>query len=124
MANKKKVSPKILYPMTTIESINPDTIKYAVKEIEEGKSILPIQVIDFKGYYIILEGTYEVLASNIKGIHEVEINVIDWKENNFYFSEADIREQLKTVGMNALYDFEAIGGFKYLDYPEFYKGGE
>lgn len=124
MGNRKRISPKMLYPMTTIESINPDSLKFMVQEIEAGNTILPIQVIDFKGYYIILEGNYEVLASNIKGIHEVEIEVVDWKKDDFYFSENDIREQLRIVGMNALYDFETIGQFKYIDYPEFYKGGK
>lgn len=124
MNGKKKVSPKVLYPMTTIESIDSDTIRQVVNELQEGKSISPIRVIDFQGYYIILEGNYEMLASNIIGVQEVEICIMELQEKNNYLSEKDIMEQLRIVGMNALYDFEAIGGFKYLEYPDFYKGGK
>lgn len=121
---KKSVSPKTLYPMITIESIDPNTLKHAVQKIEEGVTIPVIEVIDFRGYYLIWNGDYEMLAANIVGKSQVDIEIISCREPNTCLSEEKIEKQLKTIGMNALYDFEALGGFEYLEYPIFYKRGE
>ena len=120
----KSVSPTILYPMITIESINPDTLNRVVQEIKNGTDIPVIEVVDFRGYYITLEGTYEMLAANIIGKSQVDIEIIPLNQPRNWISEEDILEQLKAVGMNALNDFEALGGFEYTEYPVFYKGGK
>lgn len=120
----KSVSPRILYPMVTIESINPDTLDSVVQEIKKGADIPVIEVVDFRGYYIILEGTYEMLAANIIVKPQVNIEIISLSQQRNWISEEDLIEQLKAVGMNALYDFEALGGFEYSEYPVFYKGGK
>lgn len=122
MNGKKSVSPRILYPMTTIESINPDTLDYVVQEMKKGADLPVIGVVDFRGYYIIWDGNYEMLAANIIGKSQVDIEVIPWDQQKNWLSEENIKKQLKAVGLNALYDFEALGGFKYSEYPVFYKG--
>lgn len=116
----KKVNPQRLYPMVTIESISPDTLEQTTCRMKDENEISIIRVIDFKGYYIMLDGFYEMLAANIIGKSEIEIEVVPLTECNTWISERTIKEQLKTVGMNALYDFEALGGFKYSEYPTFY----
>lgn len=120
----KSVSPKVLYPMTTIESINPDTLKRTVYEIKNRESMPIIQVIKFRGYYIILNGNYEMIAANIVEKPQVNVEIVPWEQQDNWLSEENITEQLAAVGMNALYDFEALGGFKYPEYPVFYKGGK
>lgn len=120
----KSVSPNVLYPMTTIESINPDTLQRVVYEIKNGVDIPLIQVIEFRGYYFIWHGNYEMIAANIVGKLQVNVEIIPWEQQTSWLSEKGIEEQLETVGMNALYDFEALGGFKYPEYPVFYKGGK
>ena len=124
MGEKIRISPQILYPMVTIESINPTTLERMLQEIKAGKDIVPVKAVLFKGYYIIWEGIYEMLAMNIIGKSEIDIDIIVWQELNNWVSEENIEKQLRIVGMNALYDFEAIGGFKYSEYPVFYKGGK
>lgn len=81
-----------------------------------------IQVIEFGGYYFIWNGNYEMIAANMVGKLQVDVEIIPLEQQNSWLSEEGIEEQLKTVGMNALYDFEALGGFKYPEYPVFYKG--
>lgn len=118
---KKRVSPRVLYPMTTIESIVPKVLEHIIQEIKKGAGIPAIRVVDFKGYYIIWEGNYEMLAANIVGKEQVDIEIISLNQQADWLSEENLEEQLKAVGMNAIYDFEALGGFKYLEYPTFYE---
>ena len=120
----KSVSPNVLYPMTTIASINPHTLQKVVYEIKNGVDMPLIQVIEFGGYYFIWNGNYEMIAANMVGKLQVDVEIIPLEQQNSWLSEEGIEEQLKTVGMNALYDFEALGGFKYPEYPVFYKGGK
>ena len=120
MKVRKRVCPKSLYPMITIESIDPNILNNVVKEIKNGIEIGPIKVVDFKGYYFIWEGNYEMLASNIVGKTSIEIEVISLDERKNWVSDENMETQLKAVGKNALYDFEALGGFHYSEYPAFY----
>ena len=120
----KSVSPKVLYPMTTIESINPDTLERVIKKIKNGTDMPIIRVIEFKKYYIIWDGDYGMIAANIIGKSKVNVEVVPLEQQNSWVSEENIAEQLAAVGMNALYDFEALGGFNYSEYPSFYKGGK
>lgn len=120
MNEKKTVNPKSLYPMVTIESIDPDTLKRIVKETKSGAEIPPVKVVEFKGYYFIWEGNYEMLAANMAGKDEIDIEVITWHQQKNWLSEENLEKQIKAVGKNAVYDFEALGGFKYSEYPAFY----
>lgn len=120
----KSVSPKVLYPMTTIESINPDTLERVILDIKNGTDMPIIRVIEFKKYYIIWDGDYGMIAANIIGKSKVNVEVVPLEQQNSWISEENIAEQLAAVGMNALYDFEALGGFNYSEYPSFYKGGK
>lgn len=120
----KSVSPKVLYPMTTIESINPYTLERVTCDIKNGIDMPIIRVVEFKGYYIIWDGNYEMIAANILGKSKVNVEIIPLEQQNSWASEENIEEQLVSVGMNALYDFEALGGFNYSEYPSFYKGGK
>ncbi|TGY88058.1 hypothetical protein E5329_26005 [Petralouisia muris] len=120
----KSVSPKVLYPMTTIESINPDTLERVILDIKNGTDMPIIRVIEFKKYYIIWDGDYEMIAANIIGKSKVNVEVVPLEQQNSWVSEENIAEQLAAVGMNALYDFETLGGFNYSEYPSFYKGGK
>lgn len=117
---RKKSSPKLLYPMVGIESLDPKTLERTVCKMKENQEIPPIKVSELHGYYIILKGNYEVLAANIIGKESINIEIVPWNEQKNWISEKTLIEQLQAVGMNALYDFEALGGFKYSEYPTFY----
>ena len=72
----KSVSPKALYPMTTIESINPDTLERVTLDIQNGADIPIIRVIEFGGYNIIWDGNYEMIAANIIGKSKVNVEIV------------------------------------------------
>ena len=121
MSEQKLVNPKKLYPMVTIESIDPEIFEKVVKETKNGTEIPPVRVIYFEGYYFIWEGNYEMLAANILGREKIAIEEVSFAEQNARQQEERIKEKLKAVGKNALYDFEALGGFVYSEYPAFYE---
>ena len=73
MNEQRTVSPKSIYPLVTIESIDPDTLERIVKETKNGAGIPPIKVVEFRGYYFIWEGNYEMLAANITGKEQIDI---------------------------------------------------
>lgn len=121
MSEQKLVNPKKLYPMVTIESIDPGILEKVVKETKNGAEIPPVRVVCFEGYYFIWEGNYEMLAANILGRERITIEEVSFAEQNTMQQEEKIKKQLKAVGKNALYDFEALGGFVYSEHPAFYE---
>lgn len=123
MNTLKLISPTVLYPMTTIDSINPETLKRVTQEARNGGEIPTIKVLEFKGYYIILDGVYEMIAANRVGKQQISVEIVPWESLNNWLSEKNIEKQLSIIGMNALYDIEALGGFTYNEYPAFYKKG-
>ena len=51
-----------------------------------------------------------------------ENQVIDRKNLSFWSIDSNVSSQLKYLGKNALYDFEAISGIKYAVFPKEYTG--
>lgn len=116
-----KISPRVLYPMTTIESINPKILEDTIQKVKNNEKLPAIKVVVLNGYYIITEGNYEMLASSISGKAQVDVELFSWEQRGDWLTEETLKEQLSAIGMNAVYDFEALGGFKYSEYPAFYK---
>lgn len=117
----KRLNPKCLYPMCTVESVNPERLKTVLDRMRIGRETGRITVISYGGFYFILEGYYEMLAANILKMSAVDVEVRDRAETEYYKADDNLEIQLKKIGMNALYDFEAIGKFQYGTYPEYYK---
>ena len=78
MNTLKLISPTVLYPMTTIDSINPETLKRVTQEARNGGEIPTIKVLEFKGYYIILDGVYEMIAANRVGKQQISVEIVPW----------------------------------------------
>ena len=60
-----------------------------------------------------------VLPPRVAPIQVMIVPVMQHKEG-VLDKAYEIEKQLKAVGRNALYDFEALGGFNYSEYPAFY----
>lgn len=121
MSDKKMfLSPDKLYPMTGINSIDPEILQQMVETMKAGGKVRPVKIMLFKGDYYILEGHYEMLAANVLK-RELEAEAVNAEELSFWKDEDNILFQLQAVGMTALYDFEAVGGFRYKSYPPYYK---
>lgn len=95
-----KVSPNKLYPLTTIASIVPHTLQFV-----------------YNGNMYMMDGNYEMLAANIINKESVDVEVMDRTELPFWNIDENIKDTLQAVSISALYDFEAVGGFMYEDYP-------
>ena len=120
---KKLVDPTCLYPLVSIESISPEILKQTVEAMKCDQINATVEVMEYAGYFFILEGNYIVLAANILHKEKIEVEYVERADVSFWNKEECFKEQLTSIGMNALYDFEALGGFRYAEYPDLYKGG-
>lgn len=121
IVKKKCVNPQKLYPLVTIESLDPKKLDNTVSMMNSGKIMRSIEVIVYEGYYFILEGNYEMLAANILKMPLVDVEIIDRKKMEFWKNDLNLENQLQCIGMNAVYDFEGIGGFEYDECPVWYR---
>ena len=54
-------------------------------------------------------------------IKEICVEIVDNKQYSFWNNDENIIDTLRSIGMSTLYDFEAVGGFTYPQYPDYYK---
>lgn len=116
-----KVNPNKLYPLTTIASLVPQTLQRTVELLEKNIDIKTIKTFIYNGNMYMLDGYYEMLAANILNKENVNVEVIDRRGTSFWSNDENLVENLQAIGMSALYDFEAIGGFTYEKYPQEYR---
>lgn len=116
-----KVKPNKLYPLTTIASVAPQTLQKTVKLLTENIDIHTIKSFIYNGNMYMLDGSYEMLAANILNKEDVDVEIIDRTGIPFWNIDENIEKTLQAIGISALYDFEAIGGFTYENYPAEYK---
>lgn len=118
-----KVKPNKLYPLTTIASVNPQTLQKTVELLTKNVNIHTIKSFIYNGNMYMLDGSYEMLAANILNKENVDVEIVDKADISFWNIDENIEETLQAIGISALYDFEAIGGFTYENYPAEYKRG-
>lgn len=117
---EKMVLPKTLYPTESLFSIKENKILFYMKCLKENIVTENIEVFLFKGNYHILEGHHKMLAANRMQLAEIVVDVIDIPTDTFWSKQENIIDNFKEIGMTALYDFEAVGGFVYDNYPNYY----
>lgn len=115
-----QMKPNKLYPLVTIASIDPETLKKTVESLADNKDTQAIKAINYNGKMFILEGNYELLAANILNKESVDVEIIDRNNIPFWNIDENLEDTLQAVGISTLYDFEAIGGFTYDEYPAEY----
>lgn len=114
------INPNKVYPLISIESINPRTLE-TVKDRMKTERYQPMaRGVIFEDDLFVTEGVYEVLAAGILKIEKILFFVLDESEDKYWNDRSNIITQLNAIGKNALFDFEAIGGFKYDKYPKYY----
>lgn len=114
------MKPNKLYPLVTIASIDPETLKKTVESLADNKDTQAIKAINYNGKMSILEGNYELLAANILNKENVAVEIIDRNNIPFWNIDENLEDTLQAVGISTLYDFEAIGGFTYDEYSAEY----
>lgn len=120
----KMISPKKLYPTKSLFTIEEKKILFYMECFKENIVTEDIKAFLFDGNYYILEGHHKMLAANRMQMSVIAVDVVDIPTNTFWSEEENIAENFRAMGMNALYDYEAVGGFVYDDYPSYYGKGE
>ena len=115
------LSPKCLYPTEGIFDIDSKRIDafYEAYKCGKGQQI-DIIVIRYDGELYIYAGHEQVVAATNFGLNEVKVIEIDRAQLKYWSNDAQFTSTLQAIGMTAIYDFEAIGAFKYEKYPIYY----
>lgn len=121
MKNEIMISPQNLYPTEGLHSIQNEKLQLYAREYRNNLNMKKPLVFMFDNEYYILKGHHLVLAAIIAGVKEVAVRVVDNKEYPFWNKDENIIDTLSSIGISTLYDFEAIGGFTYKKYPDYYK---
>ena len=113
-----------LYPTESIASVSPSKINRLRNFISKDGSNTEIFVIEYKDNYYVVKGHHQLLAASGLGIHSVRVFLVDYHDLSYFSKPSNIEETLSSIGLSALYDFEAIGGFTYSEYPSLYSKNE
>lgn len=120
---KEKVLPGLLYPTETIASIDDKLVRQYHEAYLSGKGQCEeVLVIRYQGDLYIYEGHEQVLAAAQFTHHELDVVEVDRKSLGFWAEDKAFEDTLRDVGITAVYDFEATGGFRYENYPSYYRG--
>ena len=114
------ISVNELYPTESLASISPSRIKKLREIISDDGLNTEIFVFTYKGYYYVARGHHQWLAASSQGIEKVRAFLVDYHDLSFFSKPGNIEKTLSSIGLSTLYDFEAIGGISYSEYPELY----
>lgn len=123
IVKREKVAPNRLYPLVSFSTIDPEMLEDVTNAMKQGIEIEPIKILQYAGEMFVLEGNYEMLAANILKWPEVEIEVVDREALSFWKNEENLLDNIKSISISTLYDFEGVGGFVYDSYPPYYRRG-
>ena len=110
-----------LYPLVTIDSIDPEVLNEAVSKERVENRDKEIIVAEYEGDLYVVKGIYEVLAAGILGKQYINVDVFDFHMLPGIKGEEDIKNRIGAISLSKLYDFETVGGFRYEKYPVYYE---
>ena len=116
-----KATPNLLYPTETIAAIDDKRVKQCYEAYLSGKGqISEVLVVRYEDCLYIYEGHEQVIAAAQLDSKELDVLEIDRKAIGFWADDATFLGTLRDVGITAIYDFEAAGGFRYKNFPSYY----
>lgn len=111
----------MLYPTETIAAINDNSVEQCYKANTSGQGqICEVLVVRYDDCLYIYEGHEQVIAAANFNFKELEVVEIDRGTIKFWADDEAFVNTLYDVGITAVYDFEAVGGFHYESYPKYY----
>lgn len=119
--DKKMIKIDKLYPTESIFSIDSEKIKKLTNVLDADGSNTEVVAIIYGGYYFIVQGHEQVAAASYLGAKQVMVYLMDYRKHSFYSKESNIESTLSSLGMTAIYDYEAICGITFSEYPSYYK---
>lgn len=118
------ISVNELYPTESLASISPNRIAKLRELISKDGSNTEIIVIEYNNNYYVVRGHHQWLAASGMGIDKVRVFLVDYHDLSFFSKPSNIEKTLSSIGLSTLYDFEAIGGISYSEYPCLYSKTE
>ena len=116
-----KISPHLLYPTISFTVLDKDKLDQTIVAIDCAVELPPVEVIEYESHYYIVMGHYIMLASCIAKVDFIDVEIIDYRTLNGWKTAKQIEENLQSISVSTLYDFEAVGGFLYSVYPKYYR---
>ena len=110
-----------LYPTESLVFVEPEAINRIMKMIKTDGSDTEIIAFVFENHYYIYKGHDQLMAAACLHADKVRVFVVDYKDLPFFGDEKNIKNMLADIGMSTIYDFEGMCGFKYSEYPEYYR---
>lgn len=117
-----KIEPYKLYPLTSVLALDPATLRKAIEIMKKKEDFVSIKVINYKGNWCVYDGIYAMLAANILKEEQITVQIMSRESIPFWREDCNVEETMNNIGISGLYDFEAIGNFKYENYPKEYVG--
>lgn len=108
------LSPQRLFPTQTIRDINPNY----VTELKDHVDNKPIDVIEYNGFYFIIDGHHRVCSRMQMGekLVSVKIHNVDSKGGIEKYNKKI--EEIVRIPKECFYDWEDFNSMKFLGYPD------
>ncbi len=113
------ISPKSLYPTEKIKNISMEEVDM-YRDYSPNKKEEIISVVYFENYHYVIDGHHRWLAALLDDIPFVKAELIDYNKYPFFKDKDNLVNELNHVGKKTLYDYEDIGNFRYISYPQNY----
>lgn len=113
------ISPKSLYPTEKIKNISMENVDM-YRDYSSDKKEEIISVVYFENYHYVVDGHHRWLAALLDDIPFVKAELIDYNKYPFFKDKNNLVNELNHVGKKTLYDYEDIGNFRYISYPQNY----
>ena len=116
----EKIKPTKLYPLISLKAIDSNLLDSTISRIKKREIIPMVKAFKYYGDLYIIDGYYEMLAANLLNYDVIDVEIVDRKSIPIWKKSKEVTNTLKDIGRSALYDFEAVGDFKYNKYPKKY----
>lgn len=108
------LSPQRLFPTQTIRDINPDY----VMELKHNVDNKPIDVIDYKGFYFIIDGHHRVCSKIQMGEKLVRVKILNINNKGYVEKYNKKMEEIVRIPKGCFYDWEDFNAMRFLGYPD------
>ena len=112
------LSPKSVYPTAKITNADMEKAEQYRKKMFADDEM--ITLVYFENYHYIVNGCYKLIAALLDKKPFIQAKIVKVGECGLSDSSDQFIKRIGQVGKSTLHDYENIGGFKYISYPEYY----
>lgn len=108
------LSPQRLFPTKPIQAINPDQ----VMEWRDKAEDKPIDIMEYNGFYFIVNGHHRVCSAIRRGDKLVPVKMLHADEEGYAEKYNKKVEEISKTPKDYFYDWEESNAMKFLGYPD------